>query len=239
VVDTGSWVVTGKIWAAMYSLDSGRKGAAWRLLDEASDMMRPMLAGKDSFTLNALLELSAHRGFDRHPDLFRSIWKHISKMSSAVLGQNHPIATACRAIACVNAKDQVYEAPSRQMLSTFEERFGADNENTLQAKSTHIDSLLRCGNLEEVERLQHLLIPECERLKGGDSPDVVYELYRLGRMQKRKKKLIEAEEIFRAAMQRGRRSSGSHYPTETDIYVVDSLASVLGRRSNTARASVC
>ncbi|KAE8451744.1 hypothetical protein EG329_003201 [Mollisiaceae sp. DMI_Dod_QoI] len=145
----------------------GQRRATWRLLNEAMDMIKPMLASKHPATLQHFIyQAWEWEGF-LSPDLYRVIWGHISKMASIVLGNSDPLSKVCLAI-------------TRLMLSIFERTLGSHNAQTLTLKSNYINSFVNKADFAEAERLQRMLIPDFEKLGHHYRQDIVREVYRLG-----------------------------------------------------------
>jgi hypothetical protein len=87
-----------EVAAGIRCLDLGQSRPGWRLLNSALDKAGPMLAAKHPFTFQCILYLFVVPPLMNHMDIFRVVWHYITNMSSAILGENHPLSRIFQAI---------------------------------------------------------------------------------------------------------------------------------------------
>lgn len=223
VVNPGAFAC--KVSAAFLSLESSQPKAGWRLMSEAMDMIKPMLASKHPYNLSTLLCAASEWKVLLPPDFYEVIWGQITKMAFIVLGEYDPLSKVCLAITHIESKSHVYEIVGRLIRTIFERTLGPYAFETLQAKSWHISLLIDNGDFAVAERLQRMLISDFEEL-GDESlrkQELVLQLYKLGCILEGKKDFVGVKKVFLEALHLGRETSGERLPTQVDIYCINSL----------------
>jgi len=218
-----------KVSAALSALGSGRPKAGWRLISEAMDMIKPMLASKHPYNLETLLHVASEREILLPPDFYKVIWGQITEMAFIVLGECDPLSKVCLAITHIESKSYVYEIVVRLIRNIFERTLGPYDSETLQAKSDHVGLLFDNGDFAAAERLQRMVISDFEEL--GDEclwrQGLVFQVYTLGCILEGKGDFTGAKKVFREALYLGREAGGEKFPAHVDIYCIDRLVSRL------------
>jgi hypothetical protein len=212
-----------KVSSALSSLKSSKSTAGWRLLDEAMDMIRPMLASKNLFNFEAVLRVAWEWEILLPPDMYRIMLGQISEMAPIVLGESDPLSKVCLAIAHIKSKSHVYEIATRLMRSIFERTLGPCDSVTMQAKSKHLNSLLAIGDFAGAECLQRMVISDYEKL--GNKKEVAEQAFYLGCILERKRDFAGAKEVFRDASHLGRVAGGESFLRQVDLHCIDRLVS--------------
>jgi hypothetical protein len=194
-----------KVSSALSSLKSSQSTAGWRLLDEAMDMIKPMLASKNLFNFEAVLRVAWEWEILLPSDIYRMILGQILEMAPIVLGESDPLSKVCLAIAHIRSKNHVYEIAARLMRSIFERTLGPCDSVTVQAKSKHVESLLAIGDFNGAECLQRRVISDYEEL--GNKKEVAEQVFYLSCILERKRGFIGTKMAFRDALHLGRGSS--------------------------------
>jgi len=220
-----------KIVIALSSLKSSQPNAGWRLLHEAMDMIKPMLASKHPYNLEILIEWASVWEAVLPPDFYRAIWGQISDMAAIVLGESDPLSKACLAIIHIKSKTRIVEIILRLMRSIFERSLGPYDLKTLRAKSRHAISLMANGDFAGAERLQRMVISDSEKLEWEDEclrrKEIACQFYRLGCILRRRRDFTNAKKVFHDALHLSRLANGEQFPTPRDVYCIKMLVSKL------------
>jgi len=217
-----------KFSAALSSLNSSQSNAGWRLLHEAMNMIKPMLAGKHPYNLEAFITWDSEWEDLLPPDLHRAIWGQISEMACIVLGESDPLSKVCLAITHIKSKIQVLEIVLRLMRSIFERTLGPYELKTLRMKSRHAISLLANGDFAGAECLQRMVISDSEELNEFERrKEIVDQFYQLGYILRQKREFTSAKKVFHDALHLSRLANWEQFPTPRDIHWIKALVPTL------------
>ncbi|KAH6671171.1 hypothetical protein B0J14DRAFT_656155 [Halenospora varia] len=208
------------------ALQLRQRRAGWRLLNEAMDMIKPILESKHPHTLRVLVVRASDWEY-LSLDIYRVIWRQISKMASIVLGDSDPLSKVCLAITHIKSNGHVNEAVNRLLSSMFERTLGPYHVETLQAKSDYTTSLVGNGDFARAECLQRMVISDFEKLGHKYGEEVVFEAYVLGYILNEKGDFSGAKKVFRDALQLSRVASEEKSPTVADLYIIEEVVSRL------------
>jgi tetratricopeptide (TPR) repeat protein len=226
------WDFCNTMDSAFELFNLGQLREAFVLLEDASQMTRPMLAGNHSETLQSLLFNAADWSNSAPPDIFRILWRYLAEMAAIVLGRESPICVVCKAILGMESGggSLVYENAFRLILGKLGGELGERHKQTLRARDKYNTLVSLTGDLETVERLQKELVQQYE----GPllfSVDGVWAVYALGEIQHRKGDFAAAEETLREALRLSRIFSGDGFPSQIDISIIHSLATAIMERN--------
>lgn len=224
-----SWDFCNKVDAAFELLKESQQKAAFKMLDEASDMARPLFTSKDTDTLCMFLFNAADWSISVPSDIFKTFWRFLWQMAITVLGEKHPVTVICLLIACVEPGSPVYATAFQIIVPKLEEMLGPGHKLTLNVKDRYNVLLSWAGEDDQAERLQRQLVQHYDRYDPS-SHDTLRAVYRLGRILERKGDYPEAEKVYLDAVQRRKQSSCRECPNITHLGAVFGLVDVQAHR---------
>jgi len=170
---------SNKLDAAFDYLNVGQQKAAWRILNDASDMVQPLLASNNWRLMQLLVGNALDWSLKAPVDAFKSVFTYISSMATLVLGRGNPISVVCTAITSLDAGDPAYMPACRLIVAKIEAKLGSSHKEVLQAKDMH-GMLLTIGQChDEAQSIQRELLRH--HLKEDPlSQEAVWAFYRVG-----------------------------------------------------------
>lgn len=180
--------------------------------NEASDMTRFLFSSFDPYLIRYILDSAGSWSSHANPDLFRVVWKYISDMACTKLGKRNPISIVCRIITSLELHLDIYEKAFQLMISKSEQSFALDHQETLDIRKAYLEVLRDCGELDKAERLQRQSLSYHKSLDGCSSESVGASVL-LGQILLKRRDFVEAENIFRDALQCCRIMSGEDLPS--------------------------
>jgi hypothetical protein len=170
---------TNKLDAAFDYLNVGQQKAAWHILNDASDMVQPLLASKNWRLMQLLVGNALDWSLKAPVDAFKSVFIYISSMATLVLGRGNPISVVCTAITSLDAGDPAFIPACRLIVAKIEAKLGRTHKEVLQAKDMH-GMLLTIGQChDEAQSIQRELLNHHIKVDPL-SQEAVWLYYRVG-----------------------------------------------------------
>jgi hypothetical protein len=219
-----------KFSVAFDLLDLKQEKRAWHLINKASDMIKFVFSSSYKHLLINILKGAVDWSRRLNPDLFQVIWRHISNMALTKLGGTSPISKVCYAITCLEHNLDIHKKGFQLAISRYEHSLPPNHDYTLGFQSAYSAILIGAGDLDEVERIHRLVLNQYETVN-RHSYDCINILGSLGYTLYLKGAVVEAESVYRDAVQRCEINSGKHFlKLSLSTHILLSLVIILDNR---------
>jgi tetratricopeptide (TPR) repeat protein len=176
---THPYALGNKIDTAFKYLKSDQQVAAWRLLNEASDMAKALFTEPHYKLLQIIILEAADWSSNAPTDVYKSYYMFLARMASVILGEGNPISIILSSFTRLSPADRAHEVIYQLALTKIEERLGIDHPDTIEATDQYHTVLGLCGSFEEAEKRQMIQVARLDAVNKY-SLNALWALYSLG-----------------------------------------------------------
>ena len=210
------------------------RSLAWQILPESFDKAKDVLIIKSPRLINCIAYM-AIGDLLRFPGLFERVWHHISDLSLALLGFDHPITVLCKYVEYSGSSSESYLRLIRQLYAISKSRAGEFHIDTIRFKVDLCEFLRRDpGGQSEVETLLDQTIADCDRIYGRCHRLTLQCMYARSVVFYWRHDFDAAERLMRQMLMRSKECNRQH--NRTIAYDTKHLAIVLAKQKKYAES---
>lgn len=125
----------------------------WRLIHEAFDLFKPILAQQHTQLLRYFFQQIYDYRLNDHPEIRKRIFELAEGMAVQELGPKHPITQICRLLPQVEDKDTICVLGWRKSLELIDRNLGEGSDDSLRSKLSLTGDLIEQSKFAEAENL--------------------------------------------------------------------------------------
>ncbi|RFU26915.1 hypothetical protein B7463_g9422, partial [Scytalidium lignicola] len=212
--------IFGRYMVAVELLKSRRlkdQQEGWRLIHEAFDLFKPVLAQQHTQLLRYFFQQIYDYRLNDHPDIRKRIFELATAMASVTLGEQHPITRICHLLPQVEEKDEICVLAWRKSLELIDANLGEASDDSLRSKLALSGDLIDQSKFQEAENLLLRML----RTPGRVPTDYYMRstLLRLAWLYRLQNKYTEAEDSLYEVMRRCRQCNLGGIEPADAIYI--------------------
>jgi hypothetical protein len=177
---------------------------AWKLVQEGSVMVRPLLQQESRHFLRELLLHFLDEYSGDHAGIQRQLLYLLAEWSSIIYGGEHSVSKICQLLQMSYGNQHIIEQTMRKLYNTFKHHLGEDHPASCLVQDRLCVALMFQKKYTEAERPLQDLLKANERRCGRNAYATRHTLFGLAELYYQQERDAKAREIIKDILQRGK-----------------------------------